>query len=353
MSGTLTLTSAVKTEYTFVSNAFIDHYMAQANGSYVKVYLYLLRLLSSAPSEVTIALIADHLEETEKDIERALKYWEKQRLVQLDRDSSSALTGISLLEPPAPLPSPPPAKKISGKGARFEKPNYSAVQIDELTALPDVQRIAASLEQILGRLLKSADEQLILYLYEGVGLSADLIIYLFEYCAAQNKKSSSYIEAVALAWAEEGIDTIEKAEASTAAYNSNYNAVNRAFGLNRVPGNIEKQYIQRWFQTWGFDIPIVEEACNRTMLAVSKPDFKYANGILERWFKAGVKRKEDISALDEEFARKNAAKEAARRSQDAQGTANASGNNRFHSFPQREYTASDYSSMEEKLLGNN
>lgn len=381
MSGLLTLTSTVKTEYTLVSNDFIDHYMPQANGSYVKVYLYLLRLLNSGSSNITLTMIADCLDETEKDIERALKYWEKQKLMQLTRDSALAITEISLLEPaiPAKVPTasavpapqqetspagtPPfssapaecsaalqPPEKTSGRRLRFEKPNYSAAQVAELAALPDVQRIGARLEQILGRLLKTTDEQFILYLYESVGFSADLIIYLYEYCVSQNKKNSSYIEAVALSWAEEGIDTVEKAEASSAAYNSSYNAVNRAFGLNRAPGNIEKQYMQRWFTTYGFDVPIIEEACNRTMLAVSKPDFKYADKILENWHRAGVTRKEDIAVLDSEFARKNAAKEVKRQSQEP--ASGASLNNRFNAFPQRKYTASDYSSMEEKLLNS-
>lgn len=33
------------TESTVVSNVFLDYYMPAANGSYVKVYLYLLRCL--------------------------------------------------------------------------------------------------------------------------------------------------------------------------------------------------------------------------------------------------------------------------------------------------------------------
>ena len=41
------------------------------------------------------------------------------------------------------------------------------------------------------------------------------------------------------------------------------------------------------------------------MLAVSKPDFKYADKILERWYKAGVREREDIATLDEEFAKRN------------------------------------------------
>ena len=39
----LTLTNHVQSDTTVLENEFIDHYMAEANGEYVKVYLILLR----------------------------------------------------------------------------------------------------------------------------------------------------------------------------------------------------------------------------------------------------------------------------------------------------------------------
>lgn len=374
MSSTLKLTRIPEIEYTLISNDFIDHYMPQANGSYVKVYLSLLRLMHSR-TECGIAQIADQLDETEKDVLRALKYWEKQKLLSLEYDAGDNLSGITFLTPDArtaatAAPSAAarevsaapkasfPADTGNTAGASsarpeltaFEVPNYSETQIQALSSLDDVQWVLSTLPRLLERLLKPSDVQFVLYLYESIGFSAELIIHLYEYCASRNKKSSSYIESVALAWAKEGIDTVEKAEASTTIYNNNYAAVNRAFGLNRAPGNIEKEYMQRWFYTYGFDIPIIEEACNRTMLAVSKPDFKYADKILESWHKAGVRQKSDIAALDSEFARQNAAKEKAQQTQ--RTTPAPAANNRFNSFPQRKYTAADYSSMEERLLQN-
>jgi len=42
----LTLTNHVQSDTTVLENEFIDHYMAEANGEYVKVYLILLRHLN-------------------------------------------------------------------------------------------------------------------------------------------------------------------------------------------------------------------------------------------------------------------------------------------------------------------
>lgn len=360
---------------TTVSNIFIEQYMPQANGSYVKVYLYLLRLLNSS-ADKSLAAIADVLDETEKDVERALKYWEKQNLLQLERDAEQAIVGISMMNPefsdqqsantvassesesktseefPADTEvSAIDREAVSEKpstGIKFEKPNYSATQIKALTSIDEVRELTAQTEQILGRMLKPADLQLILYLYEGIGFSEDLILYLFRYCADKNKKSISYIESVAISWAEAGIDTVEKAEAESAVYTSGYSVVNRAFGLNRTPGKVELVFLRRWFQTYNFSPEIVEEACNRTMLAVCKPDFKYADKILERWHEAGVKRKDDVDTLDKAHAQKTASQQ---NSTPKASSGTSGSGNRFNAFPQRTYTAKDYSEMEKKLLG--
>lgn len=44
----ITLHTKSKSTVTCVSNTFIDEYMADANGEFVKIYLYLLRCINAA-----------------------------------------------------------------------------------------------------------------------------------------------------------------------------------------------------------------------------------------------------------------------------------------------------------------
>ena len=83
---------------TLVPDFFLDNYMPGANGEYVKIYLYLLRCLKSDTQELSIPLIADKFDHTESDVCRALKYWEKMKLLKLEYDDSKQLTGVRLLE---------------------------------------------------------------------------------------------------------------------------------------------------------------------------------------------------------------------------------------------------------------
>ena len=61
---------------TMLPNSFVDHYMANANGEFVKVYLFLLRHVEDAASSLSISMIADYLNNTENDVLRAFRYWE-------------------------------------------------------------------------------------------------------------------------------------------------------------------------------------------------------------------------------------------------------------------------------------
>lgn len=386
----ITLSSNLLSEVTVVSNVFIDTYMPSADGSYVKVYLHLLRCINCNEHDITISTIADRLDNSEKDIIRALKYWEKTNLIALTINSQSEITSIRINElqssastlttnkdsisheyndkeyrgndntnteysttteqnfsaPTSNTRIQPNYDNAIESTKVLDKPTYSQSQIDSLTESDEIKWLMNIIEIYLERLLKPMDIQLILYLYESLDFSSELIMYLYEYCVSKNKKSPSYIEAVALSWAQEGIDSVEKAEATTVMYNSNYNAVNKAFGLNRTPGTVEKQFINKWLSKYGFDIEIIVEACNRTILMAQKPDFKYADKILENWTKSGVKHLGDITRLDEEHSKKNV-KSQPRSSQPKATT------NKFNSFPQRSYTNEDYSSLEQRLLNKN
>ena len=360
---TISLRTNQTNDVTVISNIFIDSYMPTANGAYVKVYLYLLRCLTNQNFELSISTIADRLEDTEKDIMRAISYWEKVNLISITRDNNNQITNITLNNPAmetqesvdqiastatdTPEETQAIPASVSEKTVhQFDKPTYSKVQIEELSKDNNVKLIMAVVESYMQRPLKPMDQQLILYLYESVGFSADLIMYLYEYCISNNKKNSSYIEAVALAWANEGIDTEEKAKLYTNKYNKSYQAINKAFGLNRTPGEIEIQFIKKWINKLNFSMDIIVEACNRTLLRVGKPDFNYADRILEKWASSKVKTLADITKLDDAHAAKQTNKPVpAKAGQVPQNTTN-----KFNNFTQRNYSKEDFRKMEQLLL---
>ena len=94
---------------TIISNIFIDYYMPQANGEFVKIYLYLLRCLNGGQTDLDLTAVADVFSCTESDILRTLRYWESRQLVALA--GKDTVTSIDFLEPV--LPSAVPASSIA------------------------------------------------------------------------------------------------------------------------------------------------------------------------------------------------------------------------------------------------
>ncbi len=348
-------------DMTIVPNAFIDDFMPSANGAYVKVYLYLLRCLQSNDKEITISLIADRLDHTEKDILRALHYWEKMNILKLKLNEQKEISGIHLLNITKSQNNN--QAMVNNKGIEEDeagtdelavslsevKPvaakGKAAAKTEEPVSHVDIQGVYRVVELYLEQPLRQMDFELINYLYEQLHFSPELIMYLYEYCISKSKKNISYIEAVALAWAKEGIDTEEKAREYTVSYDEHFSAVNKAFGLGRAPSQIERQYITKWVEVFSFTDEIITEACNRTILRTQKPDFKYANKILETWFKKGAKTMADIARLDEEFSKGNKGAAEYKNSTTVKPTGN-----KLNQFPKREYSSNDYAELERKLL---
>ena len=81
-----------------VSIFFIDEFLADANDAQTKIYLYLLRM-TGANCPTNISDIADKFNHTEKDVCRALRYWEKKGILSLDYDKNGGIVGIRLHEP--------------------------------------------------------------------------------------------------------------------------------------------------------------------------------------------------------------------------------------------------------------
>jgi len=364
---------------TVVSNRFIDVYMPRANGSYVKIYLYLLRCISDASTNMSLDLIADRLDETEKDIMRALKYWEDTGILTVSRSLSGQITNVTLLDlednmvaqdtsdtsrftlkqgtvsqsrdktlyPTQSSIIPlftdnEPAHKLPAPAAQVvpePRPTYTAAQVRQLTASDEIKWLLPQLEQLLQRPVKPSEIQLILYFYESLGFSTDLILYLYDYCISRGKKSNAYIEKVALSWATEGISSAEEARAAIDAYNENHSTVMKAFGLNRAPVPAELNYLNRWFDEMGFSSDMVAEACNRTVLSINKPDFKYADRILTSWYEQKVKTLSDLQGYD-----RGHTKPTSPRSQQIQPTGS------FNRFSQRKYSEDDFVSIEQRML---
>lgn len=355
MSSTLILKDTGSVSATLIPDIFIDQYMPQANGEFVKIYLYLLRIIHCSDTDISLSSIADVFTCTEKDIMRALNYWQKAKLLSLEFDNSKKLTGLSLLPLDAPskaLSEPEPLESVPIVSAEEKAPEFSPAQeqpkylspgaIRQLQQEnPDIGQLLFLAEQYLKKTLSATDMQRILYFYDELHFPVELVEYLIEYCVSQNHRSLSYIEKVGLAWHQENIHTVEAAKQRTNTWSRDYYTILKAFGIRgRDPIATEVEYMNRWLKDYGFSLEIIKEACARTIAQTAQPSFKYAEGILSKWKTEDVKTPNHIHALDEQHKKRVKASEKG-------ADTKAKSSNKFNNFHQREY---DYAKLEKQLL---
>ncbi len=335
---------------TIVSNIFIDKYMKDANGEFVKVYLYLLRCLTLSTPHITTADIADKLNLTEKDIVRALKYWTKVSVLSVDfgnnEEEPSSITFLPLGETPVSEPSMEAATKepVISPSEENKKISYSPAQIKRLKERDEIKQLLYIVERYIGKTLTGPEISTVLYFQDNLGFSVDLIEYLVEYCVTNQHISLRYMEKVANAWYDNGIRSISEARDYISINSKRTLAVSKAFGIgdrNLTP--VEIDFINRWYDEYGFDKEIVAEACKRTIISMGKPNFSYTDGILKKWKSSNAHTLEDVKLLDAGFRARITVPVGTK-------PAAAKTVNKFNNFSQRSY---NFDEMEKNLISNN
>jgi DnaD/phage-associated family protein len=194
----------------------------------------------------------------------------------------------------------------------------------------EIRLLLVACEAYLQKQLTRTDIETLLYFYEQLHFSTDLIEYLVQYSVSKDKKSFRYMEAVAIEWHKKGIKTIEEAKLDSKPYAQECYQVLKALGINNHdPLPLEVDFVNRWMKEYGFTIDIILEACNRTIMQIHKPSFEYTDGILKSWKNAGVHHLTDVDKLTAEHKNRAGSKPAPK--------ADKPFTTRFHNFEQRSY----------------
>lgn len=369
-------------EYTTISNTFIDNYMPQANGEFVKVYLYLLRCLADPYMNISLSAIADKFNQTEKDVVRALRYFSSINLLSVEFDNDGMLSEITVLQNINPSSqnsdnskelynSPNTTGDYTESNTNIntyteatdyipdttnlnqipDKPSYSTFELKSFNADEDFKELMYIVQKFMGKPLSNSECGSVIYMYDSLKMSCDLIEYVVDYCISNGHPNMYYIEKVAIDWASANIKTVSEAKEYSSRYSKNTYSVMRAFGINgRNPGDIERKYIDTWFNTYNFEADIVVEACNRTMQSIQKPSFEYTDSILKSWHNKGVLSLADIKKLD--LAHSNSKQSS--QNNNSNNNSNSNGNynsnksstNKFNNYNQHTY---DFDKLEQIL----
>ena len=206
-----------------------------------------------------------------------------------------------------------PAKNTETKAKKTltkdDSPNYTG---EEIAALFDknteIKLLIEQCQSIAGKVFNPHEINKIVGLYDYLGLSAEYIMLVYNYCKSKNKTTVHYVEKVCFNLYDEGVDTDEKLN-EYIKYKEQFDSVagniRRIFGTSsRALTKKEEEYIKRWTEEWKMSLEMIEYAYELTVNSTAKASMPYANKILEKWYTAGITTVE--KAKEESFDYKKA-----------------------------------------------
>lgn len=216
------------------------------------------------------------------------------------------------------------------------RPEYTTKEIAMFAESNEFSQLLYIVQKYLGKTLSTNEVKTIISFHDWLGLPIDVIELLIEYCVDNDHRNMRYIEKVAIDWADNEINTIEKAKVRTETYNKSYFIILKAYGItDRSPTPNQIKLMDKWLNNFQFDISVIVEACERTIAQINKAEMRYTDSILETWANAKVRTMADIESLDQNRPKKVYNKPASKQ------------NNKFSNYNQRQY---DYDELEKKAL---
>ena len=247
-------------DYTPVNNIFIDNYMANARGEYIKVYLLGLKYCMSGEIGVNSSLIASALSLLETDVINAWNYWNDEGVVKLtpiDNLGNFNIEFIDLIKAPE-----------SNKSINLLKELDNSLVKDMLQ----------DIERLLARPLSSKEMETYLGWQQDFNFSPELILLLIEYCVSKGKSDYRYIEKIAVSWHDSGITNIDQAQDFIKKHEDKWINIRKILTyLGIKNGEVmrpQEDMLEKWLNVYKFSLEIIYKACDICFERLNRADFK-------------------------------------------------------------------------------
>ena len=271
--------------YTPVSNIFIDKFMPKARGEFVKVYLLGLKYCVSGELGVSSQIMASALHLLETDVLNAWNYWNDENVIKMIPVDNMGNYNIEFLE-------------IS---------DVLEVKEDNINLLEELNKnstkdMLQDIEKLLGRPLSSKEMTMYIGWLKDFNFLPELILLLIQYCASKGKTDCRYIEKIAIAWFDSKIKTVDDAQTFIKKHEDKWIKIRKILNYLGIKDaeimKPQEEMLDKWINTFNFPTDVIFKACDVCFQRINKADFKYIDGILSSWYKDGIKTLEDIDKKD-------------------------------------------------------
>ena len=265
--------------------------LSSANGFDLKVLL----LVASDDTlrrdyDAAIPELCKQLDCTKSALGRSLDFWCKAGVLSMpETDGEAKVTE--------------PAKKQLQSESLPDYTESQAADIIEKNA--ELSGIIDMCQQIVEKMFTPAEAQIVVGLYDHLGLDGEYIAMLFAYCKDNGKRSLRYIEKTALGLYDEGIDT---AAALTEhikrkdQLDTNIGKLRTTLGIaDRALTPREKKAFETWLDEWKLDVDVIGRAYEVTIDRIGAYKLAYMSRVVENWHKEGLTTLEAVNASIEVY----------------------------------------------------
>lgn len=252
-----------------IDNIFITDFLPNANGDYVKVYLYGLYLCSSSKDN-SIEMFEKNLKLSRNDVISIFYYWQEVGLVQVIDASELIIRYL-------------PTKNALQKMKKYNVDKYSAFNI--------------SAQELIGsKMLTPREFEDFYYLIENLGQEKEAVLKIIDYCVKQKGKNVSvnYITTVAKNWAYDGVKSSEDVDARILGQeriSGDITLLLKAMGIRRQATQDEFNFYLEWTKSY--------EIANDILIAIAKKSkvkyFKSLNDLVVKCYSLKLESVKEIN----------------------------------------------------------
>lgn len=265
-----------------IPELFVSNHLTNANGDYVKLYLYCM-FISKHNGDISPLDLSKKLSLPLSTVEQGLKYWEENG-VMTRKQKNYILNDlkqqeIGKLYTPKLTSLPEDAVKNTSKNVQRTK-IINAINsmffqgVMSPTWYTDIDTLFAK------------------YKFE-----EDVVYSLFQYCFDRQALHRKYLFTVADAWAQSGIVTMEDVDNYYSQFektNQMKKSIGKKLGFVRNLSEYEEAYVNKWVNDFNYPLDIIEIALKKTT-SKTNPSFDYIDKILTDWHERKLNSVSDIN----------------------------------------------------------
>ena len=265
---------------TEIPDLFFTEYFTQANGDYIKVYLY-LNFISKYNKEVKLNDLSKKLALPISTLQDAIKYWENLELIT-KKSTGYVVNNIQEME----------LHKLYTPKISLSKEDIEKNSKDQYRAKA-IETINTTFFQ--GIMTPSWYNDIDLW-FKKYSFDEQVMYSLFKYCFDRSALHRNYVQTVADAWSKNNVKTYSDLESyyeKQEKLSTIKKSISSKLRISRPLTQFEEAYIEKWTVDFNYSLDIIDIALKKTT-SKANPSFDYINKIITDWNDHNLKTTTDI-----------------------------------------------------------